>query len=75
LAVMIGFGSMMVCNFRLVSSMGLGLAIGIIFALLAALTLMSALLVLLGDKLFWPSGAAGPKTKQGYVKKMSGVAH
>ena len=75
LAVMIGFGSMMVCNFRLVSTMGLGLAIGIIFALLAALTLMSSLLVLLGDRLFWPSGADGPKLKKGYVKKMGDVAH
>ena len=75
LAVMIGFGSMMVCNFRLVSTMGLGLAIGIIFALLAALTLMSSLLVLLGDRLFWPSGADGPKLKTGYVKKMGDVAH
>ncbi len=75
LAVMIGFGSMMVCNFRLVSTMGLGLAIGIIFALLAALTLMSSLLVLLGDRLFWPSGADGPKLKSGYIKKMGEVAH
>ena len=75
LAVMIGFGSMMVCNFRLVSTMGLGLAIGIIFALLAALTLMSSLLVLLGDRLFWPSGADGPKLKKGYIKKMGEVAH
>ena len=74
-AVMIGFGAMMVCEFRLISSMGLGLAIGIIFALLAALTLMSSLLVLLGDKLFWPTGADGEKLKKGYIKKMGEVAH
>ncbi len=73
-AVMIGFGAMMVCEFRLISSMGLGLAIGIVFALLAALTLMSSLLVLLGDKLFWPTGADGEKLKRGYIKKMGTVA-
>ncbi len=75
LAVMIGFGSMMVCDFRLVSTMGMGLAIGIVFALLAALTLMSSLLVILGDRLFWPSGADGPKLQQGYMKKMGHAAH
>ena len=74
-AVMIGFGAMMVCQFRLISSMGMGLAIGILFALLAALTLMSSLLVVLGDKLFWPTGANGEKLNSGYIKKMGDVAH
>ena len=75
MAVMIGFGAMMVCDFQVVSVMGLGLAIGIVFALLAALTLMSSLVVLLGDKLFWPSGASGPKLERGYIKKMGNAAH
>ncbi len=75
MAVMIGFGAMMVCDFQVVSVMGLGLAIGIVFALLAALTLMSSLVVLLGDKLFWPSGASGPKHERGYLKTMGKVAH
>ena len=75
MAVMIGFGAMMVCDFQVVSVMGLGLAIGIVFALLAALTLMSSLVVLLGDKLFWPSGASGPKHERGYLKAMGNVAH
>ena len=74
MAVMIGFGAMMICDFRLVSTMGMGLAIGIVFALLAALTLMSSLLVLWGDKLFWPSGASGEKLEQGYLKKMGNLA-
>ena len=74
MAVMIGFGAMMICDFRLVSNMGMGLAIGIVFALLAALTLMSSLLVLLGDRLFWPSGASGEKLEQGYLKKMGNIA-
>ncbi|AMH94247.1 transporter RND family [methanogenic archaeon ISO4-H5] len=75
LAVMIGFGAMMICDFQVISVMGLGLAIGIVFALLAALTLMSSLVVLLGDKLFWPSGASGPKHQKGYLKTMGYVAH
>ena len=74
-AVMIGFGSMMICDFNLISTLGLGLAIGIVFALLAALTLMSSLVVLLGDKLFWPSGASGPKLEKGYIKAMGKLAH
>ena len=74
IAVMIGFGSMMICDFNLVSTMGLGLAIGIVFALLAALTLMSSLVVLLGDRLFWPTGASGEKLERGYLKTMGGVA-
>ena len=75
LAVMIGFGAMMICDFQLISTLGLGLAIGIVFALFAALTLMSSLVVLLGDKLFWPSGASGPKHEKGYLKFMGNVAH
>ena len=75
LAVMIGFGSMMICDFNMVSTMGLGLAIGIVFALLAALTLMSSLVVILGDKLFWPSGTSGPKLEKGYLKKFGNLAH
>ena len=74
MAVMIGFGAMMICEFRLVSTMGMGLAIGIVFALLAALTLMSSLLVLFGDKLFWPSGANSEKLDQGYMKRMGNIA-
>ena len=74
MAVMIGFGAMMICDFRLVSNMGMGLAIGIVFALLAALTLMSSILVLLGDKLYWPSGANSEKLDQGYMKKMGNLA-
>ena len=74
-AVMIGFGAMMICDFQVIRVMGLGLAIGIVFALLAALTLMSSLVVLLGDKLFWPSGASGPAHQKGYLKAMGYIAH
>lgn len=65
---------MMLCSFGLIKYMGMGLAIGIVFALLAALTLMSSILVLAGDKLFWPTGTAGVKLERGYMRKMSAVA-
>lgn len=74
IAVMIGFGAMMVCSFRLVSYMGLGLAIGIVFAIFAALTLMSSLLVIFGDRMFWPTGASGEKLDRGYLRRMGHVA-
>ncbi|MCQ2070312.1 MAG: MMPL family transporter [archaeon] len=70
IAVIIGFGSMSLCSFAMVSTMGLGLAIGIILALLAALTLMSSILYLVGDRLFWPTGANGDQLKKGYFKKI-----
>ncbi len=65
---------MMVCSFGLIKYMGMGLAIGIVFALLAALTLMSSLLVLFGDRLFWPTGTTSEKLNRGYMKKMSTAA-
>lgn len=54
LAVIIGFGVMACCSFSLISSMGLILAIGIVVAMVAALTFIPAILALIGDKVFWP---------------------
>lgn len=74
IAVMIGFGAMSLCSFSMVSSMGIVLALGIVIAILAALTMMSSVLVLLGDRLFWPTGAASPKLEKGYVRKFGNLA-
>ena len=54
-SVIIGFGAMSVCSFSLVSTMGICLALGILVALLAALTLIPAILAVVGDRVFWPS--------------------
>lgn len=54
LAVIIGFAVMSLCSFSLVSSMAVVLAIGIVLAMLAALTLIPAILALVGDRIFWP---------------------
>jgi RND superfamily putative drug exporter len=55
LAVIIGFGAMSICSFSMISTMGIMLAVGVLIALMAALTLITSILALVGDKLFWPS--------------------
>ena len=54
-AVIIGFGALTVCKYSMISTMGICLALGIIIALIAALTLIPAILQLVGDKVFWPT--------------------
>lgn len=54
LTVMIGFGSLFFASLEIVMSFGT-LVIGIIIALLIALTLIPSLLSIFGDKVFWPS--------------------
>ena len=54
-AVIIGFAALAICTFSMIQTMGIILAVGIFFALLAALTFIPALLNLVGEKIFWPS--------------------
>ncbi len=54
LAVIIGFAVMSFCSFSLVSTMAIVLALGIVMAMLAALTLIPAVIAIVGDKIFWP---------------------
>ena len=54
-SVIIGFGAMAICKYSMISSMGLCLALGILIALLAALTLIPAILQIVGDRIFWPT--------------------
>jgi RND superfamily putative drug exporter len=79
LAVVIGFGAMSICSFTMISSMGIMLAIGIIIALLAALTLITSILTIAGEKLFWPtkmdSLKAGGKAERGWHGKVSKLGH
>ena len=53
--VIIGFGAMAVCSYSMVSTMGICMALGILIALLAALTLIPSILAVVGDRVFWPS--------------------
>jgi putative drug exporter of the RND superfamily len=55
LSVVIGFGALSICSFSMVRTMGIVLALGIVIALIAALTFTPALINLIGEKVFWPS--------------------
>ena len=52
--VMIGFGALMIGSYSLIRSMGMALVISVGVALLFALTMLPSLLMLVGDKVFWP---------------------
>ncbi|MDR1690530.1 MAG: MMPL family transporter, partial [Candidatus Methanoplasma sp.] len=75
LAVMIGFGAMSICSFSMISTMGIMLAIGIVVALLAALFLITSLIAIFGERLFWPtkmdSLKEGGKADKGWYGKVS----
>jgi putative drug exporter of the RND superfamily len=53
--VIIGFGVLAIGGFSLVRSMGVIITLGITIALLVALTLLPSIIILLGDRIFWPS--------------------
>ena len=73
ISVMIGFGAMSICSFSMISGMGIMLAVGIAIALLAALTLITSILNLIGEKIFWPSKIEsfqeGSKSMNGWYGK------
>jgi RND superfamily putative drug exporter len=54
-AVVIAFGAMLLATFGAFKSMGPGLAIAVIVMAIAALTLVPAVVSLIGPKVFWPS--------------------
>ena len=74
LAVIIGFAVMSLCTYELVSTMAMVLALGIVMAMLAALTLIPAIIALVGDKVFWPrtidSYREGSKMRSGAYGKI-----
>ena len=67
--VVIGFGALAIANFSMLQSMGIALALGVLIALLVALTLVPSLLMLLGDKLFWPAKFGKPTDPETFKKK------
>ena len=54
-SVIIGFGAISICDYSMISTMGICLALGILVALIAALTLIPSILQLIGDRIFWPT--------------------
>ncbi|MHA1853553.1 MAG: MMPL family transporter [Candidatus Heimdallarchaeaceae archaeon] len=54
LTVMVGFGSLLYTEITFINRLGFGPVIGIAVALALALSAIPSLLLLFGDKLFWP---------------------
>jgi len=63
--VIIGFGVLSIGRFSMMQSMGVSIALGIGVALLAALTLLPAVVMLLGDRVFWPAKMIPKLMKRG----------
>jgi RND superfamily putative drug exporter len=61
--VMIGFGALTISQYSMVRSLGMALVVAIGMTLIFALTMLPSLLMLLGDKVFWPNTAAKDKAR------------
>src|SRR3989440_2064430 len=53
--VIIAFGTMTLTSFTLLRSIGVGLGFGVLIALLVSLTLIPSLILIAGDRIFWPT--------------------
>jgi RND superfamily putative drug exporter len=76
IAVMISFGALSLGSFAFVKAMGLSIMLGIGLALVVAITLIPSLLMLFGDKVFWPGGKKwnrnpGKPKGNGYFRRAS----
>jgi len=68
--VIVAFGAMSVSSFSMLMTMGLVLSIAVLIALLVALTLVPAIALALGGKIFWPiSGERWVNFRMNYMKK------
>ena len=75
--VIIGFGVLAIGEFSLFKSLGVVLALGISIALMVALTLLPSILVLLGDRTFWPARMDRPvraRPRSGYFTRSAGFS-
>ncbi len=71
----LGFGSLGLIDHGIFMSIGLSAAIGILVAMCAALTLVPAILVLAGDRVFWPVKIGRPgKSRAALGKVLRGIA-
>ncbi|MEM0344119.1 MAG: MMPL family transporter [Thermoplasmata archaeon] len=83
--VMLGFGVLMIGSYPLVRSMGMALVISVGIALMFALTMLPSLIMLVGDRVFWPHKVDAEKLRMeerarrggGYFKKSAnfGLRH
>ena len=72
--VIVGFGALVLGHLQVVKSLGL-LAFSIFMALLIALTFLPSLLMLIGDRIFWPtSPMKAVRASSGYFTKSARFA-
>ena len=83
--VIIAFGAMTLTSFTLLRSIGVGLGFGVLIALLVSLTLIPSLILVAGDRIFWPTSgkrfeayAARARKKRaerpGYFRRAAGFS-
>jgi RND superfamily putative drug exporter len=62
LTAALGFAALTLSGEGMFVSMGIGVSIGLVISMLSALTLIPAILTLLGDRMFWPNKIYNVKT-------------
>ncbi len=55
LTAALGFAALTLTGQGMLMSMGIGVAIGLVISMLSALTLIPAILTIVGDRIFWPN--------------------
>lgn len=69
--VMVGFGSLMLTDFKMLQSIGFSLLLAIAVTILVALTLIPSLLMLLGDRFFWPRKLTRREVRSPLLRKIT----
>ncbi|CAJ35492.1 MMPL family transporter [Methanocella arvoryzae] len=64
LTAALGFGALVFSGQGMFTSIGAGISIGLIVSMITALTLIPAVLMLVGDRLFWPNKIFNVKSGQ-----------
>ncbi|KRV47270.1 hypothetical protein AQ490_07275 [Wenjunlia vitaminophila] len=72
-AVIIAFGAMLLASLGSFRSLGPGLAVAVLVMAISALTLVPAVISLLGTKVFWPSKGWQKQSKGTLAHKVGGV--
>jgi RND superfamily putative drug exporter len=72
-AVIVAFAALVLSSFASFKTMGPGLAIAVACMLIAALTLIPAVITVIGPKVFWPSKSWTREPKGSAFKKVGGV--
>ncbi|WP_424357555.1 efflux RND transporter permease subunit [Methanocella sp. MCL-LM] len=75
LTAALGFGALIFSGQGMFTSIGVGVSIGLIVSMITALTLIPAVLMLVGDRLFWPNKIFNVKPSQtltGFWDRLTG---